>query len=124
MGLRCRAVICFAADRGSPSSGTSVGCFLTVPTLRRELNGLPCVLSRRNRLGPLELNSGAENAVARRRSVDAGGVDHKSVPHIAVDDAVVRLVDAIRRDGLDVSADPVLSAEVQHLLGPRDPADH
>jgi hypothetical protein len=27
---------------------------LTVPTLRRELSGLFCVLSRRNRLGPLD----------------------------------------------------------------------
>ncbi len=51
------------------------------------------------------------------------GVDHEPVAHVAVHDAVVGLVDPIGRDRLDLRADPVVAAEVEHLLGLAHAAD-
>ncbi len=51
-------------------------------------------------------------------------VDDEAVAHVAVDDAIVCLVDPVGADRLDLCADAVLGAEVEHLLGRGDPADH
>jgi hypothetical protein len=55
--------------------------------------------------------------------LDRGGVDHEAVLHVARHRAVVRGVNLLGRDELDVAEDVVLAAEVQHLLGLADAAD-
>src|SRR5690606_29692464 len=50
-------------------------------------------------------------------------VDHEAVAHVALEHALVCLVDLVGADHLDVGHDPVFGAEVEHLLRLRDPAD-
>src|SRR5438094_695881 len=50
--------------------------------------------------------------------------DYLIVASKGVDDAVPGLVDLVTGDRLDLRADAVLGAEVQHLLGLADTADH
>jgi len=50
-------------------------------------------------------------------------IDHKPVLHIPLQHPLVRLVDLLDRDDLDVRRDAVLGAEVEDLLGLRDAAD-
>src|SRR3982074_3557005 len=45
-----------------------------------------------------------------------GHVDHESVAHVALQDALVRLVDGCDVDQLDVGSNAVLRAVVEHLL--------
>ena len=55
--------------------------------------------------------------------LDRRGVDHEPVPHVTGQHPLVRLVDLGRADQLDLRAEAVLGAEVQHLLGLLDAAD-
>src|ERR1700752_208496 len=57
-------------------------------------------------------------------SAQRRGIDDEAVPHIAGEHALVGLVDVIRLDDLDFGPHVVLAAEVKHLLGFRDAADH
>src|SRR5262245_57390043 len=50
-------------------------------------------------------------------------VDHEAVLHVALGQALVGLVDLLDRDQLDVGAEVVLGAEVEHLLRLADAAD-
>src|SRR5690606_18485468 len=61
---------------------------------------------------------------ARIVGLDGGGVDDEPVAHVAVDHPVVGVVDLVGGDDLDLGADAVLGAELQHLLGLGDAADH
>jgi len=56
-------------------------------------------------------------------SSDGCRVDHEAVVDIGVDDAVPGLIDLLGGDQLDLCADVVRGAEVEHLLGFADPAD-
>src|SRR3978361_2013346 len=55
---------------------------------------------------------------------ERGGVDDEAVADVARHHALPRLVDLIGRDDLDLGAEAVLRAEVEHLLRLRDTADH
>src|SRR5262245_27979439 len=68
----------------------------------------------------------------RAPAMDRGGclqlgqrrqVDDEPIAHVALHHPVVRLVDPLDRDQLDVRHDSLLRAEVQHLLGLLDTAD-
>src|SRR5438128_1721784 len=50
-------------------------------------------------------------------------VDHEAVLHVALQDAIVSLVDLLDRDDFDVGNDIVLPAEIEHLLRFGDAAD-
>src|SRR5918998_5866300 len=59
-----------------------------------------------------------------RASAQGGGVDDEPVADVGGQDALVGLVDLVGGDDLDLGADTVLGAEVEHLLGQGDAADH
>src|SRR5882762_9796412 len=50
-------------------------------------------------------------------------VDDEAVLHVALEQAIVRFVDLLNLDELDIGSDSVLGAEVQHLLGLPNAAD-
>lgn len=48
---------------------------------------------------------------------ERGGVDDEAVADVGGQDSFVRLVDLVGGDDLDLGAEAVLGAEVEHLLG-------
>src|SRR6266516_1607831 len=66
-------------------------------------------------------NTSSRRPLALR--LERGQVDHEAVLHIAPEHPLVRLVDPLDRDDLDVRDDPALGAEVEHLLGLANTAD-
>ena len=50
-------------------------------------------------------------------------IDHEPLLHIALEHALIRLVDALDVDHLHVRDNPVPGAVVEHVLGLLDPAD-
>ena len=50
-------------------------------------------------------------------------VDHKAVFHVSLQEALVRFVDLLYADGLDLTDDPVLGTELEQFLGFSDAAD-
>src|SRR5674476_1644905 len=56
-------------------------------------------------------------------SGESAHVDDEAVPDVGGEDTLVRLVDALGRDHLDVAGDAVLRAEVEHLLRLADAPD-
>ena len=68
---------------------------------------------------------GWEWSLRRRLALrlERGEVDHEAVLHVAPQQPLVRLVDPLDRDDLDVRDDPALGAEVEHLLGLANTAD-
>src|SRR3954451_11755143 len=57
-------------------------------------------------------------------SGDRRGVDDEAVADVGGEHSLIRLVDVLRLDDLDLCGDAVLGAEVEHLLRLRDAADH
>jgi hypothetical protein len=57
-------------------------------------------------------------------SGEGAGVDDEAIADVGSQDPLVSLVDLICGDDLDFGADLVLGAEVEHLLGLGDAADH
>jgi hypothetical protein len=60
---------------------------------------------------------------ALRRSAESGGVDDEAVADVLCQDPLVRFVDLVGSDDLDLGAELALGAEVEHLLGLADPSD-
>ncbi len=60
----------------------------------------------------------------RSWSGERAAVDHEAVAHVGGEHALVGLVDLVGVDHLDLADDAVLGAEVEHLLGLGDAADH
>src|SRR5438270_11549108 len=50
-------------------------------------------------------------------------VDHETIFHIALQHPLVRFVDLVHRNLLDVANDPALRAIIEHLLGLSDSAN-
>src|SRR5690606_14355590 len=59
----------------------------------------------------------------RTSGVERVHVDDEAVAHVALQHALVGLVDGLHADRLDVGDDAMLGAEVEHLLGFGDAAD-
>ena len=57
------------------------------------------------------------------RLLQGGGVDHETVFHVALEEAVVGFVDLLDGDALDVGGDVVLGAKIEHFLGFAKAAD-
>ena len=65
----------------------------------------------------------AVEGVAGFESLQRREVDDEAVAHIALDHAVVGVVDVLYQDHLDVGQHVLLDAEIQHLLRFLNPAD-
>src|SRR2546425_2087359 len=91
---------------------TSTGSTPSSSTLRAS------VVATRNWLVIVLLPSPVDIAFClERRLLQGGHVDDEAVLHVALRQPVVGFVDPLDWNHLDVGRDPVLGAEVQHLLG-------
>src|SRR5260221_634433 len=61
--------------------------------------------------------------VAASRRFERCHVDHEAILYVALEQALVSLVDVLNRDGFDLGSDPTLTAEIEHFLGFSDAAD-
>src|ERR1043166_3904769 len=74
--------------------------------------------------GPSTMERSKGRPARRSGLAETGEVNHEPVPHVAPEHPLVRLVDPLDRDLLHVGGDPFPAAEVEHLLGLPDSADH
>lgn len=57
-------------------------------------------------------------------TAEGGAVDNEAVFHVAFNHSLPGLVNLIAANQLNIGDDAVLGAEIKHLLGFRDAADH
>src|SRR6478609_9428095 len=98
-----------AACGSSPGSISPLG-IVHAPASLRAQNGPPMCPTSTSTPSTVPRNSRSPALV--RGTSDGRGVDDEAVPHVAVDDAVVRVVHLVGLDGLDDRGDAVLGAEV------------